>query len=810
MQFRLGRSTLRLCSVCLLFFAFAIPLLRPGRSEGALPLNNLANVVKVTTSIFDNSTHRRRGFTGPDGTSSFNQGPSIVTVNGRQLIVSKRNSDGTLASPTPYIIRGVGWSPASATTSINNTSRRAEFAAQTPTDAPLIAAMNANTVRTYLEPPLDATGLTVLDQLYNRGIMVVLTVDEASNDTNRIQQTVSFYKNHPAILMWLLGNEWNINLYYGNASSVANAAQRTQNAAALIKTLDTNHPVATSLGDIDINESGKRLIDTQNYVNNICTSVDVWGINVYRGSNFGMIFGQWQSITTKPMFIGEFGTDAYHTTNYPPLTCPVTGFVDEAAQANWDLKLWNDLYWNLSALYPNKVALGGTLFEWNDEWWKVAPAGSQQNCGHDQTPGAHPDVVSNEEYYGMVNVNRQTRQVYTTIRDAFADDYRPPATPLTLRAISAGGLFGSFAQFFKDDVSFYRKTGGAGGGRGFNIGVVDPCTGELLYPVRNFDTWATRNSETNMMAMIGFLNSLPNGVLIMIAVGDEAGLTDFPPDRGCEHLPYPWVEAGFEALERLGSLQIRDYCYRDSWAMISSKGQGTAVTEQLSNNAQVSVQVPLGAPAAISPLAETFTSGGGTGSVTITSAASCGWAAMGTPPWITITSPNNGMGNGAISYLVASNTGVSARTGSIIISGQTFKVTQNATPPPPLLLIDETSGRAAALDSVLFLRDPLPVIETLNFSLDRRTRVILFAVNVDLNPGEDHSAFAAVAEDGQHVIHPLTVEFVGRVPNFNWLTQINVRLPNDLANAGDVWLNISLRGVPSNKVLFGIRPSSPN
>ena len=731
--------------------------------------------------------------------SSFQHGPSIVNVNGRQLIVSKRNLDGTLTPSSPYIIRGVAWSPASVNTIDNTNNRRAAFALHTPTDAPLIAAMKANTVRTYLEPPLDASGLTVLDQLYSNGIMVILTVDGATNDMARIQQTVNFYKNHPAVLMWLLGNEWNINLYHGFASSVADAAQRTQNAAALIKTLDANHPVASSLGDIDIDETGKRLSDTQHYVNNVCTSVDLWGINIYRGSNFGMIFGQWQSITTKPMFVGEFGTDAFRTTNYPPLACPLSGVVDEAAQASWNLNLWNDLHWNLSALYPNKVALGGTLFEWNDEWWKVAPSGSHDNCGHDRTPDAHPDIVSNEEYYGVVDITRKTRQVYNAMQAAFDAAYKPPATSLSLKAISAD----AFSQFLKDNVSFYRKSGGGGGGRGFNVAVVDPCTRELLQPVRNFDTWGSRDFGVDMNALIAFLKGLPNGVMILIAVGDEAGLNALPEQGACIHLPHPWVTEGFKELEELGSRQIRNYCYRGSWAMISIKGQATALAEQLSNESEVSVQISLSAPASISPLTQTFAATGGTGSVTVTSATSCNWTATSNAPWITVTSSNTGAGNGAVSFSVSPHTGTSARSGSLLIAGQTFTVTQTAS---PILLIDENSGRAAALDSVLFLRDPLPVINNLNFSLDHRTRVTLFAMNVVLNPGENSSVISAQAEDSQHVIHPLVVEFVGTVPNFDWLTQINVRLPDSLASAGEVRVSINLRGVPSNQVLFRLKP----
>ncbi len=127
--------------------------------------------------------------------------------------------------------------------------------------------------------------------------MVIMTVDDAINDTSRVTAAVNFYKNHPAVLMWMLGNEWNINRYYGVASSVTDAAQRTQTAAALIKSLDSNHPVSTSYGDIDIDGDGLRLADTQHYVNDVAPSVDIWGLNIYRGPSFGTLFAQWASIS---------------------------------------------------------------------------------------------------------------------------------------------------------------------------------------------------------------------------------------------------------------------------------------------------------------------------------------------------------------------------------------------------------------------------------------------------------------------------------------------------------------------------------
>ncbi|MEP7010351.1 MAG: glycoside hydrolase family 2 TIM barrel-domain containing protein [Acidobacteriota bacterium] len=353
-------------------------------------------------------------------------GPSIVQVSGRQLVVRKRNPDGTLGAAAPYTMRGVVWSPASKTT---NTSphdpngavvRRPELALWAATDIPLMAGMNANTVRMFLDPGVGsqgAAGRAVLDRLYARGLMVVLTVDDTVDDTARISSAVNLYKDHPAVLLWMIGNEWNINRFYGEASSVLNAAQRAEAAATLIKSLDSHHPVATSYGEIDINSDGLRLADTSHYVNDVAPSVDVWSLNVYRSSSFGSLFAEWASISTKPMFLGEFGTDAYASTC--ARTNPPTGAIDERTQRRWDLSLWNEIASHLSANDPAQVALGGTVFALSDEWWKVSPAGAQQTGGFLFVNG-HPDDFANEEYWGLTDIDRIPREAYYGMRLAFA------------------------------------------------------------------------------------------------------------------------------------------------------------------------------------------------------------------------------------------------------------------------------------------------------------------------------------------------------------------------------------------------------
>ena len=78
---------------------------------------------------------------------------------------------------------------------------------------------------------------------------------------------------------------------------------------------------------------------------------------------------------------------------------------------------------------------------------------------------------------------------------------------------------------------------------------------------------------------------------------------------------------------------------------------------------------------------------------------------------------------------------------------------------------------------------------------------MLFAIGLELMPGEGPSVVTAQAEDSAHTLYPLTIEYVGRVSGYDWLTQVNLRLPDGFPSAGDVWISISLRGAASNKVV---------
>jgi uncharacterized delta-60 repeat protein len=123
--------------------------------------------------------------------------------------------------------------------------------------------------------------------------------------------------------------------------------------------------------------------------------------------------------------------------------------------------------------------------------------------------------------------------------------------------------------------------------------------------------------------------------------------------------------------------------------------------------------------------------------------------------------------------------------------------------PEPVLQVEADSNHAIALDSVTFQRDPFSIVNDFNFSPDHRTRIILFAANLTLDSGESSAAVTVQAEDSAGV-HNLPVEFVGKVPGFDWLTQVVVKLPDGLAK-GNALVSVSFHGKTSNKCMIVLK-----
>lgn len=80
----------------------------------------------------------------------------------------------------------------------------------------------------------------------------------------------------------------------------------------------------------------------------------------------------------------------------------------------------------------------------------------------------------------------------------------------------------------------------------------------------------------------------------------------------------------------------------------------------------------------VAPTSRAFGAAGGSGSVAVAAESGCLWTAnvnASNASWIATTSGVNGNGNGTVNFSVAANTGP-ARTGALIIAGQTVTITQ--------------------------------------------------------------------------------------------------------------------------------------
>ena len=131
-------------------------------------------------------------------------------------------------------------------------------------------------------------------------------------------------------------------------------------------------------------------------------------------------------------------------------------------------------------------------------------------------------------------------------------------------------------------------------------------------------------------------------------------------------------------------------------------------------------------------------------------------------------------------------------------------LTEPAPPPAPTLLTRPSTSRAVALHSVKFTNEPFLLRTQMNLSQDQRTRIMLFATNLDLLPGETPAAVTVRATDSRGNAYTLVVERVAKIANLDWLTELTVILPDDATISGDLSISASIHGLTSNSVAVGI------
>ena len=121
-----------------------------------------------------------------------------------------------------------------------------------------------------------------------------------------------------------------------------------------------------------------------------------------------------------------------------------------------------------------------------------------------------------------------------------------------------------------------------------------------------------------------------------------------------------------------------------------------------------------------------------------------------------------------------------------------------------VLISEETSTRAIVVESITQKHEPFALTSPISWGSDNRTRIMLFAMGLSLGSNETPAAVTASAEDGAHRIYSLIIECVEPVPNQEWMTSIVVRLNDEMADVGDVLVQITYHGTSSNRVRVGI------
>jgi hypothetical protein len=253
---------------------------------------------------------------------------------------------------------------------------------------------NINTIRTYV-PILD---VTVLDKFAAAGIKVIIGFSNY-DDTFRYPDInhgsyltyINTYKNHKAILMWELGNEYNYHPEWFNGD-VNNWFTILNNAALAVHTADPNHPVSTAHGEVPALS-----------VLTSCPAVDVWGMNVYRGDNPAGAITDFAARSTKPCYLSESGGDKYNN---------IQARENQQDQATANLTIWNHVKDNLN------VCSGMAFFEFVDEWWKGGNNSIHDTSGFSMS--IPYDNYANEEWWGIVDIDRNITLSYTSLKNAFA------------------------------------------------------------------------------------------------------------------------------------------------------------------------------------------------------------------------------------------------------------------------------------------------------------------------------------------------------------------------------------------------------
>jgi hypothetical protein len=192
---------------------------------------------------------------------------------------------------------------------------------------PMLKEMGGNTFRTWGAEQLEdkIEGMPLLDYAESLGLKVVAGIwisherhgfDYGSEKQKRdqrdhVRETVSQYKDHPALLAWGLGNEME-----GPASDGSDIRiwKELNELAKIVKEEDPNHPVMTVIAGI----GGSKVGNVIQYY----PEIDILGVNAYAsapGVGSGLVEQGWE----KPFMLTEFGPMGHWEVGHTSWNAPI-------------------------------------------------------------------------------------------------------------------------------------------------------------------------------------------------------------------------------------------------------------------------------------------------------------------------------------------------------------------------------------------------------------------------------------------------------------------------------------------------------
>ncbi|WP_343124183.1 glycoside hydrolase family 2 TIM barrel-domain containing protein [Pseudoxanthomonas sp. GM95] len=231
--------------------------------------------------------------------------------------------------------------------------------AGTPQQQDALAARGGNSFRTWHTGENRSDVVTMLDHAQRSGLKVAMGIEVARErhgfdyddakavdaQRARIRREVLAYKDHPAVLMWVVGNELNLE---GKNPAVWTAVGQL---ADMIHTLDPHHPVMTTLAGFD-----KPLIEA---IKQRAPSLDLIGIQLY-GDISALPEKLKTSGWTGPYIVTEWGPTGHWESPLTTWGAPIEDTATRKAQ------LLTERYQRYIAS-DTRQALGSYVFLWGNK-----------------------------------------------------------------------------------------------------------------------------------------------------------------------------------------------------------------------------------------------------------------------------------------------------------------------------------------------------------------------------------------------------------------------------------------------------------